>query len=159
MGHLVNEQAKWRKAMTKFYPDDIEKYTRKEIVEISLEQLRCFIELQKKNEQLESALSLAGLVAKDKRIAELEKKEGRFDQYTLESEVMRKVLLGKDRSSDDVSPQDLKDALKQRDLENTRKGFWFGFEDARCHPDEMNILAQWESTLLFKQASELDKAK
>jgi hypothetical protein len=49
----------------------------------------------------------------------------------------------------------LLDGLKQRDLENTRKGFWLGFEDARCHPDEMNIKRQWENTLLFRQANEV----
>ena len=46
-----------------------------------------------------------------------------------------------------------------RDLEQTRKGFWLGFEDARCHPDEMNILAQWEGTKAFNQAKALKETK
>ena len=46
-------------------------------------------------------------------------------------------------------------ALEAHDLERTRKGFWLGFEDARCHPSEMNILSQWEGTKVFKQAKAL----
>jgi hypothetical protein len=42
-----------------------------------------------------------------------------------------------------------KEAVAKRDLEQQRKGFWLGFEDARCHPDEMNILNQWENTKVF----------
>jgi hypothetical protein len=45
--------------------------------------------------------------------------------------------------------------LTKRDLEIKRKGFWLGFEDARCHPDEMNILKQWQCTLVFNQAGVL----
>jgi mRNA-degrading endonuclease YafQ of YafQ-DinJ toxin-antitoxin module len=45
--------------------------------------------------------------------------------------------------------------LAIRDLEHTRQGFWLGFEDARCHPDEMNILQQWEGTKRFNQAKAL----
>lgn len=44
--------------------------------------------------------------------------------------------------------------LRGMKLEQQRKGFWLGFEDARCHPDEMNILSQWESTKAFNQAKE-----
>jgi hypothetical protein len=47
------------------------------------------------------------------------------------------------------------DLLAIRDLEHTRQGFWLGFEDARCHPDEMNILQQWEGTKRFNQAKAL----
>jgi microsomal dipeptidase-like Zn-dependent dipeptidase len=43
-------------------------------------------------------------------------------------------------------------AQAKRDLEQQRKGFWLGFEDARCHPDEMNILKQWENTKVFIEA-------
>ena len=43
----------------------------------------------------------------------------------------------------------------KRDLEVTRKGFWLGFESARCYPSENNILMKWEETLYFKQAQEL----
>ena len=46
-------------------------------------------------------------------------------------------------------------AIEDLKLEQTRKGFWLGFEDARCHPDEMNILTQWEETKVFIDA---DKA-
>ena len=46
-------------------------------------------------------------------------------------------------------------SLAIRDLENTRKGFWLGFEDARCRPDEMNILNQWEGTKCFIEAKAL----
>jgi len=45
----------------------------------------------------------------------------------------------------------------KRDLEVTRKGFWLGFESARCYPSENNILMKWEETLYFKQAQELGK--
>jgi hypothetical protein len=45
--------------------------------------------------------------------------------------------------------------LTKRDLEIKRKGFWLGFEDARCHPDEMNILKQWQGTLVFNQVGDL----
>jgi hypothetical protein len=47
--------------------------------------------------------------------------------------------------------------LQAQDLEQTRKGFWLGFEDARCHPGEMNILSQWEGTKVFKQAKALEE--
>ena len=39
--------------------------------------------------------------------------------------------------------------FEAHNLEQQRKGFWLGFEDARCHPDEMNILNQWENTKVF----------
>ena len=42
--------------------------------------------------------------------------------------------------------------LESHNLEQQRKGFWLGFEDARCHPDEMNILNQWENTKVFIEA-------
>ena len=45
-----------------------------------------------------------------------------------------------------------KQALQAHNLQQTRKGFWLGFEDARCHPDEMNILKQWEGTKVFSEA-------
>ena len=47
--------------------------------------------------------------------------------------------------------------LEAHNLEQTRKGFWLGFEDARCHPDEMNILKQWEGTKVFNEALKEDK--
>jgi hypothetical protein len=45
--------------------------------------------------------------------------------------------------------------IKANNLEHTRKGFWLGFENARCHPDEMNILRQWKGTKQFNQAKAL----
>jgi hypothetical protein len=45
--------------------------------------------------------------------------------------------------------------FEAHNLEQTRKGFWLGFEDARCHPDEMNILTQWEGTKTFNQVKAL----
>jgi hypothetical protein len=42
-----------------------------------------------------------------------------------------------------------RDFLLANNIEQQRKGFWLGFEDARCHPDEMNILNQWENTKVF----------
>ena len=47
------------------------------------------------------------------------------------------------------------DDFKAHNLEQARKGFWLGFESARCHPDEMNILMQWEETKVFNEAQEL----
>lgn len=35
--------------------------------------------------------------------------------------------------------------LASRDQESFRKGFWHGFERARMHPDEHNILSEWEA--------------
>ena len=108
-------------------------------------------------------LNLAQTVeAKDKRIAELEKKESRFDQYALESEVMRKVLLCKDRSSDDVSPKDLKGALKQRDLEQQAKGICDFYNDYFHNAFTTPILVIIKNDLqarfkeLRKQAKELN---
>ena len=49
--------------------------------------------------------------------------------------------------------------FEAHNLEQTRKGFWLGFEDAKCHPDEMNILAQWEGTKAFSQAKALKETK
>ncbi|MGP9633737.1 hypothetical protein ACT3R7_11790 [Halomonas sp. AOP43-A1-21] len=34
--------------------------------------------------------------------------------------------------------------LAKRDEENSRKGFWWGFERARMQPEKSNILEQWE---------------
>tara|TARA_R110000765_G_scaffold170354_1_gene275298 strand:- start:8 stop:391 length:384 start_codon:yes stop_codon:yes gene_type:complete len=56
---------------------------------------------------------------------------------------------------DQVDHTDIEQLLEAHDLERTRKGFWLGFEDARCHPSEMNILSQWEGTKVFKQAKAL----
>jgi hypothetical protein len=50
----------------------------------------------------------------------------------------------------------LEEQLVSANLEATRKGFWLGFEDARCHPQENNILMQWESTLIFTQSKQLE---
>ncbi|MDR5867252.1 hypothetical protein [Halomonas koreensis] len=35
-------------------------------------------------------------------------------------------------------------SLARRDAEQFRQGFWWGFERARCHPDQMNIRAEFE---------------
>jgi len=50
----------------------------------------------------------------------------------------------------------LKEQLASANLETTRKGFWLGFEDARCHPQENNILMQWEKTLVFNKTKQLE---
>lgn len=68
--------------------------------------------IEKKSEQLAKA---------SERVRELERKEGLFDQYALESEVMRKALLNKDRNADDVSPSDLKQALNKFAIEQQIK--------------------------------------
>jgi hypothetical protein len=50
----------------------------------------------------------------------------------------------------------LRKQLASKNLETIRKGFWLGFEDARCHPEENNILMQWENTLIFNQSNQLE---
>jgi hypothetical protein len=55
-----------------------------------------------------------------------------------------------------VCIESLTKQLASANLETTRKGFWLGFEDARCHPQENNILMQWESTLIFIQLKQLE---
>ena len=71
----------------------------------------------------------------EKRIAELEKERDEANchaYYILETCMV-------------FSPAN----FEAHNLEQQRKGFWLGFEDARCHPDEMNILNQWENTKVF----------
>ena len=50
------------------------------------------------------------------------------------------------------TPERLSCYIEKYGLEQQRKGFWLGFEGARCHPDEMNILNQWERTKVFIEA-------
>jgi hypothetical protein len=71
------------------------------------------------------------------RIAELEKDKA----FLLTQRFMGNTIVS--------TGQGLSDAIKTHNLEQQRKGFWLGFEDARCHPDEMNILNQWENTKVF----------
>ena len=75
----------------------------------------------------------------DKRIAELEKDK----EFLLTQRFMGNTIF---------TNQGLSDATAKHNLEQQRKGFWLGFEDARCHPDEMNILTQWENTKVFIEA-------
>lgn len=96
----------------KHIPEDLDSLTRKDMVElfkIQVEEHQGFI---KEIESLRTQLAKA-----NERVKELERKEGLFDQYALESEVMRKALLNKDRNADDVSPSDLKQALNKFAIE------------------------------------------
>lgn len=86
--------------------------------EVSMEELNEYIEgLECQAEDLRKQLAKA-----NERARELDRKEGLFDQYALESEVMRKALLNKDRSADDVSPSDLKQALNKFAIEQQIEG-------------------------------------
>lgn len=95
------------------------------------------------------------LAKANERVKELSFKEGRFDQYALESEVMRKALLGKDRHSNDVSPRDLKDALSKFAIEQQIKGI----EDAIAYaPSKENYaLPIVDTTDLYDYAEQLRK--
>lgn len=49
-------------------------------------------------------------------------------------------------------------SLARRDAEQFRQGFWWGFERARCHPDQTNIRAEYEDVqdLRRRQAEQAD---
>lgn len=57
------------------------------------------------------------LIAAKERIKELEQERGTFHQFRAEAVMMREMLLSKDVNAVDVSPNDLKEALAKRDLE------------------------------------------
>jgi hypothetical protein len=52
--------------------------------------------------------------------------------------------------------ESLKEQLASANLETTRKGYWLGFVDARCNPEEINILTQWKKTLVFNKTKQLE---
>lgn len=85
------------------------------------------------------------------KISELEKERGELN-------IQIEVLKHSDAENYELyaellfSPNEPPVNLQAHNLEQTRKGFWLGFEDARCHPDEMNILKQWEGTRVFSEA-------
>ena len=100
------------------------------------------------------------------QIAEFQKLDAQLSKVTEEREGLQNSVAAALTAFDDYS-MDVEDYppiqhvemidklcshLAKRDLETTRKGFWLGFEDARCHPEENNILMQWENTLIFNQA-------
>lgn len=58
-------------------------------------------------------------------------------------------------------PEDLGEkVLARRDAEQFRQGFWWGFERARCHPDQTNIRAEYEDVeeLRRRRAQQADTA-
>ena len=123
----------------KHLPSDIDSLTRKDLVEIyhihaeemkaaqnSIAELEkeIFTQSQESKEAVERAIEI--ILEKDERIAELVKRTAKVELAFA--------------------------ILESHNLEQQRKGFWLGFEDARCHPDEMNILNQWENTRVFIEA-------
>ncbi|MDR5867979.1 hypothetical protein [Halomonas koreensis] len=52
-------------------------------------------------------------------------------------------------------------SLTRRDAEQFRQGFWWGFERARCTPDQTNIRAEFEGVqeLRRRNAEQADKAE
>ena len=85
---------------------------------------------------------------KDKLIAELEK-----DRNARETSIR---YLSCSQDWDDFTNRAnsifYSDCLDVHNLEQTRRGFWLGFESARCHGDEMNILMMWEQTKAFNDS-------
>jgi hypothetical protein len=105
--------------------------------------LRAWQKQQERIDQLEGYnLGLANeSCAQQSRIAEVEKERDQILKTVLDSESNYCAL---------------KDSMPVHNLEQTRKGFWLGFEDARCHPYQWNILNRWEGTKVFNEAKALN---
>lgn len=99
------------------------------------------------------------------RIAELEEREQALAAYIDRLSRAIEACMPDDERKFVFTPDDytelesaleakFSDSLVSRDEESMRKGFWWGFERARMHPDENNILAQWEDVKALKRRNE-----
>ena len=92
------------------------------------------VELKSERDEFHDSLVTVELLVSDYRIANAELEKERDELHDI---LKMASLLCKPES------------LEAHNLEQHRRGFWNGFENARCHPDEMNILQQWGSSLIF----------
>jgi mRNA-degrading endonuclease YafQ of YafQ-DinJ toxin-antitoxin module len=115
------------------------------------------IQIGMDTDKVERDITKAYIIKLTDRISELESKLA-GSKYTVDLFCVKYKELEKELSRI-VSGLFSENELAIRDLEHTRQGFWLGFEDARCHPDEMNILQQWEGTKRFNQAKALKETK
>jgi hypothetical protein len=98
----------------------------------------------------------------NKRIAELERYNLGLANESCEQQAriaeLKAIIQGRDELINNAVSSGIAELKKERDirdLEQTRKGFWLGFEDARCHPYSWNILSRWEGTKVFNEAKAL----
>lgn len=107
----------------------------------------------------------AELAYRDARITELEEREQALAAYVERLSKAVEACMSDDERKFVFTPDDyielesaleakFSDSLLSRDEESMRKGFWWGFERARMHPDENNILAQWEDVKALKRRNE-----